>query len=78
MDVLADELEERLRSVATPERAEHEKRYLKSELTFLGARVGEIRAAVRDVARRLCLQAIGALAWMSAVRRLRGDEPATP
>ena len=53
MDVLAGELEQRLRSVATPERAEHEKRYLKSDLTFLGATVGEIRAAVRDVARRL-------------------------
>ena len=53
MEALVDELEERLRSVARPERAEHEKRYLKSELTFVGATVGEIRAAVRDVARRL-------------------------
>jgi 3-methyladenine DNA glycosylase AlkD len=51
MDQLAAELEQRLREVATPERAEHEKRYLKSELEFLGATVWQIRAAVGDVAR---------------------------
>jgi 3-methyladenine DNA glycosylase AlkD len=39
----------RLRSVATPERAGAEKRYLKSDLEFLGATVWQIRAAVRDV-----------------------------
>ena len=53
MQGLADELEVRLRSVATPECAAHEQRYLKGELAFLGARVPQIRAAVRDVARRL-------------------------
>lgn len=51
MDQLAAGLELRLREVATPERAEHEKRYLKSELEFLGATVWQIRAAVGDVAR---------------------------
>jgi 3-methyladenine DNA glycosylase AlkD len=39
----------RLRSVATPERAGAEKRYLKSDLEFLGATVWQIRAAVRDL-----------------------------
>ena len=51
MHQLAAEIEQRLREVATPERAEHEKRYLKSELEFLGATVWQIRAAVGDVAR---------------------------
>lgn len=46
---LADELESRLRAAGTAERAEHEKRYLKSELTFLGASVGQVRAAVREL-----------------------------
>lgn len=41
-------LEDRLTSVATPDRAEHEKRYLKSDLTFLGASVWQIEAAVKD------------------------------
>lgn len=43
------ELEDRLRAVATPARAEGEKRYLKSDLAFLGATLGQVRAAVRDV-----------------------------
>ena len=43
-------LEERLRAVASPERAAGEKRYLKSDLDFLGATVWQIRTAVRDVA----------------------------
>jgi 3-methyladenine DNA glycosylase AlkD len=46
------ELEDRLRAVATPERAEGEKRYLKSDLAFLGATLGQVRSAVRDVAAR--------------------------
>jgi len=46
----ADQLEERLRSVATRARAEREKRYLKSDLTFLGATVGQIRSAVKEIA----------------------------
>lgn len=43
-------LEDRLASVATPDRAEHEKRYLKSDLTFLGASVWQIEAAVKELA----------------------------
>ena len=50
MEDLAADLERRLREVATPERAEHEKRYLKSELEFLGATVWQIRAAVKQSA----------------------------
>jgi 3-methyladenine DNA glycosylase AlkD len=46
--MLAARLEARLRAVATAERAEHEKRYLKSDLQFLGATVWQIQAAVRD------------------------------
>ena len=53
MVLAADEIEARLRAVATPERAAHERRYLKSELDFLGATMPQIRAAVKVVARRL-------------------------
>ena len=51
MVLAAEEIESRLRSVATPERAAREKRYLKSELDFLGATMPQIRAAVKRVAR---------------------------
>jgi 3-methyladenine DNA glycosylase AlkD len=43
-------LEERLRAIGTPERAEGEKRYLKSDLEFLGATVWEIRRDVKSLA----------------------------
>ena len=46
---LIDRLETRLRAVGTPERAAGEKRYLKSELEFLGVTVWEIRAAVKEI-----------------------------
>jgi 3-methyladenine DNA glycosylase AlkD len=45
------ELEDRFRAVATPARAEHEKRYLKSDLEFLGVTVWQIQAAVKEVLR---------------------------
>ena len=45
-----ERLEERLRAVASPERAAGEKRYLKSDLAFLGATVWQIRTAVKEVA----------------------------
>lgn len=41
------ELEADLRALATPERAAHEKRYLKSELVHLGARVPDIDRLTR-------------------------------
>ena len=51
MVLAAEEIEARLRAVATPERAAREKRYLKSELDFLGATMPQVRAAVKEVAR---------------------------
>lgn len=45
------DLEDRFRAVATPARAEHEKRYLKSDLTFMGVTVWQIEAAVKEVLR---------------------------
>ena len=49
---LANRLTDELRAVARPERAEHEKRYLKSDLEFLGASVGDIRRVARACTRR--------------------------
>ena len=48
-DLVAD-LEARLRTTATPERAAGEKAYLKSDLTFLGATLWQIQAAVKELA----------------------------
>jgi 3-methyladenine DNA glycosylase AlkD len=48
---LANRLERALMAVGTPERAVQEKRYLKSDLTFLGATVWQIRAEVKAAAR---------------------------
>ena len=45
------ELESSIREVGTPERAESEKRYLKSDLTFLGATVWQTRAVVKGFAK---------------------------
>jgi 3-methyladenine DNA glycosylase AlkD len=50
---IAAELEGRLRSIGTHERAENERRYLKSDLEFLGATVWEIRRDVKSLAREL-------------------------
>jgi 3-methyladenine DNA glycosylase AlkD len=47
---VADELEARLRALGTPERAEQEQRYLKSELEHLGATVWQIRREVKSLA----------------------------
>jgi 3-methyladenine DNA glycosylase AlkD len=44
---VADRLEASIASLGTPERAIQEKRYLKSELDFLGATVWQIRVAVK-------------------------------
>jgi 3-methyladenine DNA glycosylase AlkD len=46
-NVISD-LESRLRAAGTPERAVSEKKYLKSDLTFLGAAVPKVRAITRD------------------------------
>ncbi len=50
-EAVADQLERQLAAVGTPERAVGEKRYLKSDLTFLGATVWQIRAEVKAAAR---------------------------
>jgi 3-methyladenine DNA glycosylase AlkD len=44
---VADEIEAELRAVGTPERAEGEKRYLKSDLEHFGATLAEIRRAAK-------------------------------
>jgi len=49
MTTLGERLEERLREVGTPERAVSEKKYLKSDLEFLGATVWQTRAATREL-----------------------------
>ena len=55
---------------ADSERAGQAKRYLKSDLDFLGVSVPAIRSAVRDVARtRRELDRDGALAWARALWR---------
>jgi 3-methyladenine DNA glycosylase AlkD len=48
----ADELEQELRALGTPERAEGEKRYLKSDLEFLGVSVWGIRSVMKSFAGR--------------------------
>jgi 3-methyladenine DNA glycosylase AlkD len=48
----ADDLEARLRAVGTPERAAHERRYLKSDLEHLGATVWQIRREVKSLAKQ--------------------------
>jgi len=50
---VVDRLERALAAVGTPERAVGEKRYLKSELTFLGATVWQIRAQVKAAVRAM-------------------------
>jgi 3-methyladenine DNA glycosylase AlkD len=48
---VADGLEARLRALGTRERAEHERRYLKSDLEHLGATVWQIRREAKSFAR---------------------------
>src|SRR6186997_1916836 len=50
MSSLADRIEERLRQVGTPERAESERAYLKSDLEFLGATVWQTRTVTKELA----------------------------
>jgi 3-methyladenine DNA glycosylase AlkD len=49
--VTADDIELALRDLGDPERAEYEKRYLKSELVHLGASVWQIRRTVKSLAK---------------------------
>jgi len=52
---VAAEIESTLRGAGTPERAEGEKAYLKSDLTFFGTTVWQIRQAAKDVTRGTAL-----------------------
>jgi 3-methyladenine DNA glycosylase AlkD len=50
---LADEIESGLARKGTPDRAVGEKRYLKSDMRFLGVPLGEIRRAAKEASREL-------------------------
>ena len=50
MSELAARIDAKLRSLGTPERAEHEQRYLKTDLEHYGATIWAIRRAVEDEA----------------------------
>jgi 3-methyladenine DNA glycosylase AlkD len=52
---MAAQIESALRAVGTPDRAEGEKAYLKSDLTFFGTTVWQIRTAVKDATRGTAL-----------------------
>ena len=51
MQRLADQLEADLRALGTPERAAQEKRYLKSDLAFLGVPLPAMRKVARAFVR---------------------------
>ncbi|MFN3432365.1 MAG: DNA alkylation repair protein [Candidatus Sericytochromatia bacterium] len=67
-----------LREAATPERAEHEKAYLKSDLTFFGASIPATRATARAFKRANPTmppaerRALVAALWDTPVHELRG------
>ncbi|HET9878039.1 MAG TPA: DNA alkylation repair protein [Candidatus Limnocylindria bacterium] len=69
MQDVAAELTERLRAVATAERAAAEKRYLKSDLEFLGASVQQIRRAVKELEARAPLDRERLLSLVDALWR---------
>jgi len=73
--VVADRIEAELRAVGTQARAEGSKRYLKSDLDFVGATVGQVRAEVKWAAGsldRAALLAVVDALWADPVfeRRL--------
>jgi 3-methyladenine DNA glycosylase AlkD len=66
----AREVTEALRPLGTPERAVQEKRYLKSDLEFLGVTVPDLRRVVKAAARGYPgLGAPGMVAWAAALWR---------
>ena len=66
-----------LAAVGTPDRARNEKRYLKSELKFLGAPMPEIRRVTREVAHRVkaeddaSLRPLCVALWDTGIHELR-------
>jgi 3-methyladenine DNA glycosylase AlkD len=59
---IARRIEAELKETGTPERAAGEKRYLKSELDFLGSSLGDIRRVTKTVARSAQLEHDGLIA----------------
>ena len=73
---LAADITEQLSTVGTPERAAAERRYLKSELAFLGATVWEVRRVIGAFDRSLSLDRAGVVSlvqelWRPAVHERR-------
>lgn len=72
-----DALRRALEATASPARAEHERAYLKSDLTFLGAGVPAIRQVARDYRKahgdltRAELEALASSLWGTRVHELR-------
>jgi 3-methyladenine DNA glycosylase AlkD len=65
----ADRIEAELRAVGTPDRAASEQRYLKSDLTFRGATVGQTRDVVKAFDRAVDLDHEGLVALVEALWR---------
>jgi 3-methyladenine DNA glycosylase AlkD len=63
----AAEVERRLAGVSKPERAAHEKAYLRSDLRFLGASVPAIRSVATTIAAELAPDRAGLLALVEAL-----------
>jgi 3-methyladenine DNA glycosylase AlkD len=73
---LARRLARALREAGTPERAQQEKRYLRSELEFFGVRVPDLRRTTREIVRAKTLPRGAALElvellWKQGVHELR-------
>ena len=74
---LVAQVEAALRAVSDPERARNEKRYLKSDLRFIGVKVPEIRRAIKPFIRsgvisdRETLLEFAGECWASGVHELR-------
>lgn len=67
VSTVARRIEAELRKVGTPERAAGEKRYLKSDLTFLGATLGDMRRLTKSIAKG---ERTGRAALISLVKEL--------
>lgn len=74
---LVSEIDARARAAGTPERAEHEKRYLKSDLEHYGVSVPDLRKLTKDVLRasvpkdRETTLALAEELWRHPVHELR-------
>ena len=74
---LVAQVEAALRAVSDPDRARNEKRYLKSDLRFIGVKIPEIRRAIRPfirsgaISERDSLLEFAVACWASGVHELR-------